>query len=190
MRPRSMTEATQSEATQKEAPPGSGLGRALGDERFRLLAENASDIIYLFRIDPGPKFEYVSPSSTRITGFTPQEHYADPDLFLRTVHPHDRPMLNALLRAPSAFPDPITLRFIRRDGRLVWTEHRVAAIYDANANAMAIEGIARDTTERREAEEELWRTVRTLRDTDTQRRRLVALLAMAEIGRASCRERV
>ena len=174
MRPRSMS------AVPTEASATTPTPQPLGEDRFRLLAENASDIIYLYRIDPEPGFDYVSPSATRITGFTPQEHYADPELFVRIVHPHDRPMLLALLRAPSAFPDPMTLRFIRRDGRLVWTEHRVAAIYDANASAMAIEGIARDITERREAEEELWRTVRNLRDTDLQRRRLVGLLATTE----------
>jgi PAS domain S-box-containing protein len=154
------------------------LGRE-GD-RFRLLAENASDIIYLYRIQPTPRYEYVSPSVTRLTGYTPQEHYDDPEITLKMAHPHDRPLLAALLRAPAAFEDPVLVRLVRRDGSVLWTEHRIAAIYDATANVVAIEGIARDITERREAEEELWRTVETLRETDEQRRKLLTLLASAE----------
>ena len=137
------------------------LGRE-GD-RFRLLAENASDIIYLYRVKPEARYEYVSPSVTRLTGYSPEEHYDDPEITLKMAHPHDRPLLAALIRAPSAFSDPVTIRLVRKDGSLLWTEHRIAAIYDATANVVAIEGIARDITERREAEDELWRTVETLR---------------------------
>src|SRR5262249_16452124 len=151
------------------------LGRE--DDRFRLLAENASDIIYLYRVRPAPRYEYVSPSVTRLTGYTPQEHYDDPEITLKMAHPHDRPLLAALIRAPAAFAEPVLLRLIRKDGSVLWTEHRIAAIYDATANVVAIEGIARDITERRQAEDELWRTVETLRQTDEQRRKLLTLLA-------------
>jgi signal transduction histidine kinase len=74
----------------------------------------------------------------------------------------------------------VLLRLVRRDGSVLWTEHRIAVIYDATANVVAIEGIARDITERREAEDELWRTIETLRRTDEQRRKLLSLLASAE----------
>jgi PAS domain S-box-containing protein len=154
------------------------LGRQ-GD-RFRLLAENASDIIYLYRIHPTPRYEYVSPSVTRLTGYTPQDHYDDPEITLKMAHPHDRPLLTALFRTPGAFDEPVLVRLVHRDGSVLWTEHRIAAIYDATANVVAIEGIARDVTERREAEDELWRTVETLRKTDEQRRKLLTLLASAE----------
>src|SRR5215204_3231362 len=49
------------------------------EERFRLLAENAQDLIYRYRLKPTPGFEYVSPSATAIIGYTPEEHYADPE---------------------------------------------------------------------------------------------------------------
>src|SRR4051812_16481994 len=174
-----------------DAPAANGDARAAAEgidravmghegDRFRLLAENASDIIYLYRVRPEPRYEYVSPPVTRLTGYTPQEHYDDPEITLKMAHPHDRPLLAALIRAPSAFAEPVLLRLIRKDGSVLWTEHHIAAIYDATANVVAIEGIARDITERREAEEELWRTVETLRHADEQRRKLLTLLAAAE----------
>ena len=47
------------------------------EARFRLLAENARDLVYRYRLLPTPGFEYVSPSATALTGYTPEEHYAD-----------------------------------------------------------------------------------------------------------------
>jgi PAS domain S-box-containing protein len=67
------------------------------EERFRLLAENAKDIIYRYRLKPTPGFEYVSPSVTDLTGYTPEDHYADPELGLKLVHPDDKHILEAFL---------------------------------------------------------------------------------------------
>jgi PAS domain S-box-containing protein len=70
------------------------------EERFRLLAENAKDIIYRYSFKPTPSFEYASPSATPITGYTPEEHYADRELGLKLVYPDDRHVLEAFLRSP------------------------------------------------------------------------------------------
>ena len=122
------------------------------EERFRLLAENAQDLIALYRIKPTPGFEYVSPSSTAITGYTPEEYYADPELGYKIVHPDDRHLLDEILHYPKASS---TIRWIRKDGKVVWTEQRNKPIYDEAGELVAIEGIARDITERKEAEEAL-----------------------------------
>jgi PAS domain S-box-containing protein len=122
------------------------------EARFRLLAENARDLIYRYRLLPTAGFEYVSPSSTEIVGYTPEEHYADPGLAHRIVHPHDRHLLEASGRSPD---EPIVLRWLRKDGTVIWTELRNRSIYDASGELVAIEGIARDITAYKKAEEEL-----------------------------------
>src|SRR5690242_16391169 len=48
--------------------------------RFRRMAENAPDIIFRYRFFPTPSCEYVSPSATLITGYAPEEFYADASL--------------------------------------------------------------------------------------------------------------
>jgi diguanylate cyclase (GGDEF)-like protein/PAS domain S-box-containing protein len=122
------------------------------EERFRLLAENAQDLIAIYRFKPTPGFEYVSPSSTAITGYTPEEYYADPELGYKIAHPDDRHLLDETLHHPEASSD---IRWVRKDGRVVWTEQRNKPIYDEAGELIAMEGIARDVTERREAEEAL-----------------------------------
>jgi PAS domain S-box-containing protein len=128
---------------------------ALSEERFRLLAEHARDMVYRVRVaPPGPAFEYVSPAAQRIVGHSPEEHYADPRLVLETVHPDDRPALESLL-AGEEVPEPLLLRWVHRDGRVVWTEHQVATLRDDAGAVVAVEAIARDVSDRMEAEEEL-----------------------------------
>ena len=122
------------------------------EERFRLLAENAQDLIYRYRLKPTPGFDYVSPSAAVITGYTPEEHYADPELARKVVHPDDEHLIDEVLRRPTS---PVTIRWLRKDGTILWTEQRTKGIYDEVGELVAIEGIARDVTERKRVEEAL-----------------------------------
>ncbi len=122
------------------------------EARFRGLAENAQDLIFRYRLMPTHVFEYVSPSAAAITGYTPEEYYADPDLYLKIVHPDDRHLLGATSRS---FGQPLVLRWRRKDGTLVWMEERNIPVYDAGGNLVALEGIARDVTERMQQQHSL-----------------------------------
>lgn len=123
---------------------------ATSEERFRLLAENAQDLVFRYRLLPEPGFEYVSPAATGIVGYTPEEHYANARLGLEIVHPDDRAKLEGVLRGGES-SEPLLLRWIRKDGAVIWMEQRNTTVRDAEGRAVAVEGIARDVTERTEA---------------------------------------
>jgi len=125
------------------------------EERFRLLAENARDLIFRITLRPEPRFDYVSPSVTRLIGYTPEEHYADARLGFRIVHPEDRHIMAKLWAGQCDINRSISLRFVRRDGTIAWFEQKVTHVYDESGELTAIESIARDITERRQMEEEL-----------------------------------
>jgi PAS domain S-box-containing protein len=127
----------------------------LSEERFRLLAENAQDLIYRYRLKPTRGFEYVSPSATAIIGYTPEEHYADPELAYKIVYPGDRHLIDEVLRSPESL---VTIRWLRKDGGVIWIEQRIKAVYGGAGEVVAIEGIARDVTERKWVEETLRET--------------------------------
>lgn len=124
------------------------------EERFRRLAENAEDIIYRQELSPSLRMSYVSPAVRRVLGYTPEELCADPELSLRIVHPEDRPLLEARLTGEERSV-PVIIRWVRKDGQIAWLEHRSVPICDADGKPVAIEGIARDITERKRAEEAL-----------------------------------
>jgi two-component system sensor histidine kinase UhpB len=123
--------------------------RRLADSElhFRLLAENALDMIYRFRVFPTPGTEYVSPAAGAITGYTAEEMMRDPLMGIRIIHPDDREQAIAMSQRPEAFQTPTVLRYVRPDGRLVSVEHRNTPIFDDEGRVVAIEGIGRDVTE-------------------------------------------
>ena len=125
------------------------------EELFRFLAENAKDLIYRYSFSPTRGFEYVSPSSTAITGYTPEEHYTDPNLGLKMIHPDDRRTFQDVRIHPPQSSKPLIFRWIRKDGRMIWTEQQNTRIRDKNGLIIAVEGIVRDITEHKQIEEAL-----------------------------------
>ncbi len=121
------------------------------EERFRLLAEHAHDVIFRYRLSPSRAMEYLSPAVTAITGYRPEEFYADPELIVRLVEAEDRPALVESWRSPQ--PGTLTIRCCRLDGTPVWIEQRASAVTDDAGRPIAVEGILRDVTERVRAEQ-------------------------------------
>ena len=124
------------------------------EESFRKLAENASDMIFLFDLNKG--YEYVSPASTKIIGYTPEEYYEDKNLTYKIVHPDDAQKLASITDQLSKQKTPAhaEIRWRHKNGGIVWTEQISIPIYDEKGNLVAIEGIARDITERKQTERE------------------------------------
>lgn len=130
----------------------------MSEDRFRLLAENATDIIFRFRLKPRRMWEYVNPASQTILGHSPNEFYEDPELLLKIVHPesHER-LLKYIGREPYRATHA-HIRFIHRNGNPVWTGISINSVTDDSGNIVAFEGIARDITERIEMNEEIRRS--------------------------------
>jgi PAS domain S-box-containing protein len=125
-------------------------------EHLRPLAQRCPDLIYRYRLRPAPGYEFMSPAVLDLTGYAPEEFYADPELGLKLVQQEDRPLLERLLRdGPCAVEQPLLLRARRKDGRVIWLEQRDVPIHDENGDLVALEGIARDVTDRKRAEDEL-----------------------------------
>jgi PAS domain S-box-containing protein len=125
------------------------------EERFRRLAENAQDLIYRINLFPTVRFEYISPAAMIITGYAPDEFYSDPDLIWKVVFPDDRHLMEEHLMRRDVPGLPFTLRWQRKDGSVVWAEQRNVPIYDDDGKLTAVEGVARDITERKQREREL-----------------------------------
>ena len=126
------------------------------EEKFRRLAEKAPDMIYRMSLPEG-NYEYVSPASSPLTGYTPEEFYADPMLITRLIHPGWREYLRQQFTALLEGDVPATYEYqiIDRAGRTRWVNQRNVLVRSGTGDPVAIEGIVTDITAQKEAEQEL-----------------------------------
>lgn len=125
---------------------------AESETRYRLLADNAMDMITLQRQDG--TLRYVSSASEPLLGYLPEsmEGQATGDF----IHPDEWPQVEATHEAVMADQQPrtITYRFNRADGDYIWLETTLKYIDDPGLGPSAkLLGVSRDITERKVAEE-------------------------------------
>lgn len=126
----------------------------MSEERFRLLAENAVDVIFRIKISEPVSLEYMSPAAEQVSGFTLEELYADPLILLKnSLNTTDT---RAFTNWADRLEEPIIiLPFERKDGRKIYIELRCTLIKNKVGQNEFIEGIGRDITERIRSEQQL-----------------------------------
>lgn len=125
------------------------------EKRFRRLAENAKDMIYRMSLPDGG-YEYVSPASIDLFGYSPEEFYATPLLIRSAIHPdwvgyfkeHWANLLSGNM--PSFYEYQIR----HKSGQIKWLHQRNVLFLEDNGKPKAIEAIVSDITERKRMEEE------------------------------------
>ena len=125
------------------------------ENRFRLLAENAHDVIAMYRLVPDLACEYISPSLSAVLGYEPAEFYADPELAQRVIEVGDLARLFALVGDTEPTTEPIVVRAQHRDGSLVYLDVQAAPLLDDEGNVVALQTISRDVSDRTRAERAL-----------------------------------
>jgi diguanylate cyclase (GGDEF)-like protein/PAS domain S-box-containing protein len=125
------------------------------EERFRLLAENANDVVVLFEFQPERRWTYVSPAIQTVLGYAPEEFYQGPDIVERLLHPDDVRTLFALAGGEIDWGSPLEFRLKHKDGHMVWLEAKVSPVFGPDGRLRATQGILRDVTERKRMEQQL-----------------------------------
>jgi len=128
------------------------------EARYRLLAENVSDVIWT--ADMNLKLSYVSPSSKLLIGFSPEEVIQQgleailtPVSLEQARRVFAEEMLAELQepRAPNR-SRIIELELIRKDGSIVWVEVKASFLWDEHERPVGILGVSRDISRRKKVE--------------------------------------
>jgi PAS domain S-box-containing protein len=125
------------------------------EARFRRLAEDVPDIIFRYRLEPTSWLEYVSPAVTRLLGHTPEELRQGREQWMAPVHVEDQATLVRLTLGQIEAGRPVVVRCRTKEGREVRLEIHHSQVKDADGRVVALEGIARDITDRTELEQQL-----------------------------------
>ncbi|OGU14054.1 MAG: hypothetical protein A2076_11995 [Geobacteraceae bacterium GWC2_53_11] len=125
-------------------------------ERYRRLLESVTNYVYTVRIENGrPVATSHSYGCTQVSGYTPEEYAADPNLWFRMVHKDDCQVVldQANLVIAGMEPTPLEHRIIHKDGRICWIRNMLVPRHDLEGTLIAYDGIVTDITERKVAEE-------------------------------------
>lgn len=131
------------------------------ESKYRLLAENAGDVIFIFDMDLN--YVYVSPAVKTLRGFeveeaqkqtlaevlTPDSFKLAQQVFIKLI-----PEKGKEINLQSDF-HVLELEMLKKDGSTVWTEVKVSLLKDENNIPVGIQGVTRDISKRKAAEEEL-----------------------------------
>jgi len=142
------------------------LGEAGGEireseQRYRLLAENVTDVICT--LDTDLRFIYVSPSVISFTGYTAEEttgrkleELLDPAILdaAKKAFAEEAAKGNLPQKDVSS-PKSFEFETKRKDGSAIWVEARIAAIRDPQGETSGFVGALRNITERKQAAEKL-----------------------------------
>jgi PAS domain S-box-containing protein len=129
------------------------------EERHRLLADNASDVIWTMNLKG--EFTYISPSVEKLRGYSVEEiKKQKPEEFLtKNSLKHFTEGMKVIHQAVAEgkrFPDvTVELEQPCKDGTTIWTEVTITGIYRDDNTFFGILGVTRDISQRKEAEKSL-----------------------------------
>jgi len=130
---------------------------ALGEseERYRLLAENVTDIIWI--MDMNLRFTYISPSIAKMTDFSVEEAMGltlEAGFTPASIEVARNSLAEELAMEKTGKADPfrtrtLELEVFRKDGSNIWTEAKMTFLRDQTGQAAGIFGVSRDISRRK-----------------------------------------
>jgi len=127
------------------------------EDRYRRITSAVTDYIFTVYIDNGQVARTIhGPACIAVTGYSEEEFAADHYLWFTMILPEDRDRVknHASLILSGNDPGPIEHRIQRKDGAVRWVVNTPVPQRDASGAMIAYDGLIRDITQRKRAEEE------------------------------------
>lgn len=138
------------------------------EDRLNQIGQNISEVVWIAEAGL-QRLEYVSWAFERIWGRSADDLYRTPRLFFQSLHPEDRARVRAVFRTARTGP-PATFtheyRIVRPDGEVRWIADRGYPLPRKGDELQLYVGIARDVTERHQAQARLEMLAQALESTN------------------------
>lgn len=139
------------------------LSNAPRKQRLAGMMESIDEVLWTFAF-PGWAVNYVSPAVERIYGHARYAFYADPHLWLKSVHPADRAHVVALSKSlVEGGTKSFQYRIVRPDKEVRWIRYEAYFVAGAVPGTGRIESVGIDISGQHRMEESLRRCHRALR---------------------------
>ncbi|HID63958.1 MAG TPA: PAS domain S-box protein, partial [Anaerolineae bacterium] len=127
------------------------------EAKYRTLVEQLPAITYIVEFGEVNRTIYISPQVESLLGFSQAEWLADPDLWVKQLHPDDRERVLSKIRGKDASGKPLDLeyRVLTRDGHVLWFRNQTALVRDETGRIRYSHGVMFDITERKQLEAQL-----------------------------------
>jgi len=128
-----------------------------GETEYPMLVDHIASIIYVTALEEPRRKLNISPQMESILGFSSAEWLADPELWLKQLHPEDRERVLAEFYNSHDRSKPIRseYRLLTRDGRVVWMHDEALVVQDEAGGPCFMQGVMLDISESKQAEEVL-----------------------------------
>lgn len=151
------------------------------EERYRLLAEHARDVIWTMELDG--TITYISPAVEELRGFTVEEAMHQP--LNQIITPESQAIVIAYMqRLNTAYTNGKELEDFKceneyycKDGTTLWTEVFVHPYFATKSNVPSILGVTRDISERKQFENKLLQQTNDLRNAIATRDKFFSIIA-------------
>ncbi|MCT4796131.1 sensor domain-containing diguanylate cyclase, partial [Exiguobacterium alkaliphilum] len=122
------------------------------ETQYRLITENMSDLVCM--LEPDGTVRYASPSHLHVLGYTPS--FYEGKNTLDFIHPRDVASTRQTLQTITA-ASPLTLEFrhAHDDGRWIWLETKIQAIYSDAGTLLHYLTVTREIMQRKVVEKQL-----------------------------------
>jgi len=157
------------------------------EQRFRQMAENIRDVFFLIDAQSN-RVLYISPAYEQISGRIRDSVYANTDAWAEAIHPDDRAATYGKFKQGMlAGKLEYEYRIVRPDGSIRWMESRGFPVRDHAGKLYRVAGIAKDITERKQAEISIKRLNRVYAVLSRINALIVRVLDRNELCQETCR---
>lgn len=122
-------------------------------ERLEYILAESPAIIYTCKTDGDYGATYMSPSITKITGYSPNQFTSQSDFWASKIHPEDKEKIFAeIYQLFEHDRHQHEYRYLHQDGHYIWVKDEMRLIKDSEGNLLEIIGYCADISDRKEAE--------------------------------------
>jgi PAS domain S-box-containing protein len=126
------------------------------EKKYRDLLEGLNDAAYRMSIPDG-NYDYFSRAAQSVFGYDSEKWLSNPNLIKEIIHPdfinYFKAKWTELIKG--IVPETFEYKIIDPDGQERWIFQSNTGIFDEHGNIVALEGLCRDITKQKKAEEEV-----------------------------------